>query len=255
MSTPASPGPQVPEQPTGFFVTREIVAGFLAPLESLKFFAEHKIYLLMGLAPFVVGLVCYFWVFSLWGLPWVVSLLATWGFDPTGTGLLVTAGLTAIYYIGAFILFALLGMPLVTVLASPLFDIIAEKAFHTHVKFPVQIPALSVRLFVRSFVNETLKTMLVIGCLFASFVVPLLAPFAALGGLWFFGWDHLDRTLAILHLPLRKRIFFGFRHFLACVSLGIWRYMPLIGTLLAFVMSAAGALTVARISKQKELIR
>lgn len=146
------------------------------------------------------------------------------------------------------IAYGFIAVPIVNVLASPLFDVVAQKTYQS-VREQVETP-FSFTYVLRSLAFEAFKLLLIAllaVILIASQFLALLAPFALIFSLWFFGWDHVDRTLGVLGLPLRTRISFGIRHFVACLSLGVWMFIPFLSTLFAFTFASAGASVVARI--------
>jgi len=157
--------------------------------------------------------------------------------------------------IASVLLFTVVGVPLLNVLLSPLLDVIAAKAYVETSGKP--IPNLGAADFLRSLLSEASKAVIVYTVIVLGFFLPMLlpgglfvsaaiAPLGLLVSIWFFGWDNADRTLALLGWPLRRRIAFGLRHFLACIALGVWAFVPFAGTLLSFTMAAAGAMVVAR---------
>lgn len=232
-----------------WFLSRDIQAGFFSPVDSLKFFARHKFLLVMGMAPHALGLVGYLWFL----LNWVYAaaernLTQLSAFTP---GSLSGMALQAALVIFGLVTYTLIGLPVISVLASPLFDLIAEKAYID--ASGRTLPKPSFADFFRSFVSECAKTLIILAFIVLSFFLPLMAPVGFLVSIWFFGWDHMDRTLSLKGMTLGPRLLFGIKHFPACLALGLWVYIPFAGTLLTFAMSAAGAIAVAKIESPADV--
>lgn len=226
----------------------ELAIGFFAPIDSLKFLGRHKFLLLLGLVPHLVGFVAYIWALYVHVVPFVSDKFASYAaFFSNSVAHFLLAAST---YVAGLVLYTLVGLPLVSTLASPLFDIIAARTYEETAA--LKLPTLGFTDMVRSFLSECSKLTIIFSILAICFFIPLLGPVAFVVSLWFFGWDHMDRTLSLMGLNLRQRIAFGLRHSLTCLSLGLWSYVPFAGTLLSFVMSAAGAYAVARAQTSKE---
>jgi hypothetical protein len=253
-----------------FFVTHELREGFLAPLDSLKFFRRHKILLVSALAPQVAFLAGMLWAAFTRVLPWAEARLAS-GLATSGTlgemaasvpdGLLAGA-LAIALFIACVVLYTLLGVPFLNVVLSPLFDIMAARAYEE--TSGRKLPNLGWSDFFRSFLSECSKLIIIYTTIILAFFVPLLVPAGfvlsfllgplfLVASIWFFGWDHMDRTLALQGLGLRRRLLFGVRHALGCSALGLWTYVPFAGTLFSFTMAAAGAMVVAKVENPKTL--
>jgi uncharacterized protein involved in cysteine biosynthesis len=135
---------------------------------------------------------------------------------------------------------------LVSAISSPIYDFIAAKTFEksTGEKLPNQ----GFRQMISSIITEVVKLSGYFGLLALSFFVPVLAPFFFLFSIWYLGWDHLDRTLLLMNKSFFERVGFGIKHVLACLSLGAWSYIPLLGGLFGFTFASAGAIAVARLT-------
>jgi hypothetical protein len=245
-----------------FFVTREMQAGFMAPIDSLRFFARHKLLLVSALAPHLALLVAALWASFAFGLPYaseqVVKMLPATGLLSGVSPTIVLAFVGIAIFIACILLYTLIGVAILNVLLSPLFDMIAAKAYvETSGR---ALPKLGWSDFVRSFLSESSKMILVYTAFIVAFFLPMLLPGGILFSIviapgflvvsiWFFGWDAMDRTLALQGRGLRQRLLFGLRHFVGCMSLGVWMYVPFAGTLLSFSLSAAGALVVAKVER------
>lgn len=232
-------------QPSRLGIFKQVGVGFISPLDSLKFLMNHKALMVLGLAPTIAGLVGYFYLVHTQLLPWVTLELTTqqW-FQELSFNWAITQSLVFVVYLLAFLVFNFIGMPLVNIIASPLFDVIASKALEEY--GGQKLPKLSFFSFLESFLSQIFKAMVyILGFMFVIWL-PALAPLTFLASIWFFGWDQLDRSLGLCGLPVRSRILYGVRHSIACMSLGVWLYIPFAGTLLTFVMSGAGAITVVK---------
>jgi hypothetical protein len=237
------------------FLVHQMQSGFLAPLECLKFFRGHKLLLVSALAPHLAFLAGLVYASVVYGVPYVQSFgqSALEGLPP----LLVESVLGLALILLSLLLYTLLGVSLLNALLSPLFDVIAAKAYEETAGRP--LPELGFSDFFRSFLSECSKSLIVITCLTVGFFLPmvtggllltfLIAPALLFVSIWFFGWDNIDRTLSLMGWSLKARLLFGVRHALACFSLGLWVYVPFAGTLLSFTLAAAGAIVVAKVHR------
>lgn len=245
-----------------FFVTHELSAGFLAPLDSLRFFRRHKLLLVSALAPHLLLAVGLLWAAFLFGLPLANQHLAqlfpeiAGGTGMSAYALSILVGLAI--GVACILLYTLVGVALLNALFSPLFDVMAAKAYEETSGKP--LPKLGWSDFLRSFLSECSKLVIVYTCIVVAFFLPVLipggiivtlivGPALLLISIWFFGWDAVDRTLALKGLGLRQRLLFGVRHALACAALGLWTYVPFAGTLFSFTLAAAGAMVVAKVER------
>ena len=233
----------------------------MAPLDSLKFFKNHKFLLVSVLAPHILAFGLGVWALFSFGHPWILE----YGAKLTETiPAFVVSGIISFSLAVAYTLvFTFVFVPLLNAMLSPIFDIIAVKAYEQ--ASLRSLPKLGASDFFRSFVSECSKTFLIIivvavGVLLPS-IIPggfllyvLLAPAGLVLSIWFFGWDHVDRTLSLMGLSLSQRLMFGVRHATGCFCLGLWMYVPFAGTLLSFTFSAAGAILVAQIHGQKHSV-
>ena len=231
------------------FIQREMHEGFLAPLNSLRFLRHHKFLLVIGLAPHLAGVAGCFWFLQNHAIAFAQEQLAAWSVH-VGQGVFKFALFSFVYVLGT-LLYSVLVMPLVNTLASPLFDVIAARAYEQTSGY--LLPRSRFSEVVRSFLSECSKCILLLGVFVLAFFIPIIAPLLFLASIWFFGWDHCDRTLSLMGFSLPKRLAFGFKHALACMCLGIWAYVPFAGTLLSFVMSGAGAMVVARVQSARDV--
>jgi hypothetical protein len=235
----------------GFFLSREIRNGFFSPLDSLKFFAKHKGLLFIGVAPQILGIAAYCYFLNESAVIKAQEFLVRMGLLEAGvTDGLAFGSFQIAFYVLAILLYALLGLPIVSTIASPLYDLIAQRAY-TYTS-GIILPKDSLAQMLRSFVSEIIKLVIIYAAIFLSWINPVFVPIGMLFSLWFLGWDQFDRTLALLHYPLRRRFAFGFKHGLSCISLGLWFYIPFAGSLMAFTFAAAGAIAVANVQSSRE---
>jgi hypothetical protein len=228
----------------------EIRAGLLAPLDAVGFLWRRKILLLLCLTVQIVAFVGYFWALSCWVFPAIegelTKSLANLSYEWLRA--LLEHGAVASLYLLAFLLYALVMLPIVNVLAGPLFDWVSAEAYAEFSGEPVR--SLSLGAVVRSLLFEVVKTAFLIGLLaltLLSYVAIFLAPIVLIVAIWYCGWEQMDRTLGALGYRPLRRVGFGLVHFVACMSLGVWMVIPFFGTLFAFAFAPAGAIAVARV--------
>jgi uncharacterized protein involved in cysteine biosynthesis len=230
----------------------DVSAGLYSPIQSLRFLLNNKFVMSIGLAPQVLGLVAYIWLAVHYLLPYVDRVVmdavpASWNVGILGViaQSFVTLLLIALYAV-AF-------LPLVGALASPLYDIVAARAFEQ--RTGRQLPHQGLKAMMHSMGSEIVKLFVYYLLLAATLLIPALSPFFLVFSIWYLGWDLMDRTLTLMNLSLGQRATFGLRHALACLGLGIWAYIPLVGAALGFAFAAAGALSVARLTPDSRLTK
>lgn len=230
---------------TSFF-TKQFRVGFFAPIDSLKFLVKHKGLLFIGLAPHLAGVVGYFWALRTWVVPLLVDKMSANGvITATTQGTMTQSVAVVSIYIIGMLLYALLGLPLVTVCANPIYDVVAGSTFEKTTG--QSLPPSTLRTTLRSLLSEVIKLCILFILICIGFIVPISAPIIFLISIWYLGWDFMDRTLSMLQKTLRSRVLFGVRHPIACCMLGLWIYIPFAGSLLAFVMASAGAMAVGQL--------
>lgn len=227
---------------------QQITIGIKSPIYSVKFFLHNKVILLLGIIPHVINLIIYIWivrhiVIAKWIKPLFHSLSHKW--DGTFIApIFNSVFIEIVVWIIGILMYGIFGTAFVNAVASPVYDIIAQKAFEK--TSGRAIPKQSFMDYIDSIVSEITKAI-VIFCLFIiSFFVQIFAPLALFIGIWYLGWNNIDRTLLLLNIPLKKRFLFGVRNWGLCIGLGIWSYIPVIGVLFAFSSAAAGAIIVAQ---------
>lgn len=228
----------------------DVSAGLFSPIQSLRFLLNNKFVMFIGLAPQILGLAAYIWISAHHLLPYVDGVVmdavpASWN-----AGVLAVIAQSVVILL-LIALYAVAFLPLVGAIASPLYDIVAARAFEqsTGRKLPHQ--GFSETL--HSMGSEIVKLFIYYLLLAATLFVPALAPFFLVFSIWYLGWDLMDRTLTLMNLQLRQRVGFGLRYVLACLALGVWAYIPLVGAALGFAFAAAGALSVARLMPESQL--
>ena len=235
---------------------QQLFIGLKAPIHSVRFFLRNKGMLFLGIAPHILNLIIYFWlvrniVIANWILPLFHSLAQKWKgsfiapmFNPTLIEIMV--------WIIGILLYGIFGTAFVNAAASPIYDIIAQNAYEkTSGK---KTPKQTFMDFIDSIISEVTKAVVILCLFILSFFVQIFAPFIFLLGVWYLGWNNIDRTLLLMNIPLRKRILFGIRNWGLCIGLGLWCYIPILGTLMAFSMAAAGAIVFAKFEKKQTFI-
>jgi hypothetical protein len=228
----------------------------LAPLHAFRFLWQNKLLLWGSIAAHALAFCLYLFAISQWGIPFLQSHLsphlATWTANTTALTVFSTLFLVSIYLL-AIILYSIIGISIANTLLSPLFDVIAARSYE-HVS-GMTIPNLGFSSFAKSFLFEIMKIALVgtilLGTILST-VLLFLSPLVFVFSVWFFGWQEIDRTLGLLGLNWRKRIWFGLRHFPACLAFGIWFYVPFLSTVCAFAMTSAAAIVAARVQSESE---
>jgi Etoposide-induced protein 2.4 (EI24) len=227
---------------------QQIMIGIKSPIYSVRFFSRNKGMLLLGIVPHIVNLIIYFWivrniVIAKWVIPLFHSLAKRWDgtyFAQIFNPIFIE---TVVWIIG-ILLYGIFGTAFVNAIASPIYDIIAQSAYEkTSGK---SIPKQTLMDFIDSIISEVTKAVVILCLFIISFFVQIFAPLVFFAGIWYLGWNNIDRTLLLMNIPLRKRLLFGFRNWGLCIGLGLWSYIPLIGALMAFSMAAAGAIVFAK---------
>ncbi|APJ02579.1 EI24 domain-containing protein [Silvanigrella aquatica] len=226
----------------------QIFLGFKAPVYSVRFFLRNKVLLLLGIGPHIINLFIYFWiirsiVIAKWVKPLFHSLELRW--EGTFVAPLFNPVLieVVIWIIGV-LLYGIFGTAFVNAVASPLYDIIAQKAYEK--TSGRNIPKQTFMDFIDSIISEITKAVVIICLVIISLFVQIFAPLVFFAAIWYLGWNSIDRTLLLMNIPLKKRLRFGLKNWGLCIGLGFWNYIPIIGALMAFAMAAAGAIAVAK---------
>lgn len=228
---------------------KKVRTGLFAPAHSLRFLLDNKLLLFIGLAPQVLGLVCFVWLAAATVIPAaetaILSLL------PLSWDGGVVSGVVAIGVILILVIaYAVIWVPLMSTLASPLYDFIAGQTYQK-----VSGRALAPqkwRDMIRGIVSEATKLFVYILFIIMGLLLPPLSPLIIMFTIWYLGWDLMDRTLLLTGRSFRERIAFGLRHIVPCLTLGLWVYFPLVGALLGFAFACAGAISVAQLEKFRE---
>lgn len=147
----------------------------------------------------------------------------------------------------AILLYGILGITFVNAIASPIYDVITQAAFEETAQ--KKLPKQTFMDFIDSMISEFTKAVIIFSLFIISFFIQIIAPLLFLLGLWYLGWNTIDRTLLLMNMPLKERIGFGLRNFALCIGLGIWNYIPVFSILIAFALAPAGAIAVAKTDK------
>ncbi|MGY3803256.1 EI24 domain-containing protein [Pigmentibacter ruber] len=232
-------------------VFKQLLLGFKSPIYSVKFFKHNKAMLFLGVAPHLVNVVIYFWIvrniiLAKWLIPLFHSLAEKWQgsfFSP----LFNTTFIEIFVWILGILLYGVFGTSFVNAVASPIYDLIAQNAYEKFAR--KKVPKQTFMDFIDSIISEITKAVIIFSLFIVSFFVQFFAPVVFFFAIWYLGWNNIDRTLLLLNLPLKKRILFGIKHWGLCVGLGIWCYIPIFGTLMAFSFAASGAIIYAHFEK------
>jgi hypothetical protein len=218
--------------------------GLTSPLYSLRFLLRNKTLLAMGLAPQAAGFAVFLFVAWEFALPllsgWILGWVPSDWHSATLGGLIATAA-----FLLLVILYGLVAIPLISVLAGPIYDHLAAKAYES--ASGQSLGNQIIGHMVRSLVSEVGKLLVYWLILLSALLAPPLAPFSLTFSVWYLGWDIMDRTLAQAPGSLGQRFSFGLRHPLACLGLGVWAYIPFAGAALGFAFAAAGGIAAAHL--------
>ena len=226
----------------------DLGVGLLSPVHSLRFFRNNKSLLFIGLAPQCIGLAAFVWVSTTHLVPYVNNFITSELPASWQTGALLNL-VSLLVFMLLLLAYGLICVPVVGALSSPIYDHIAAKTYE--ITTGQKLPKQGLGEMLSSIATEIVKLSVYFGLLGLSFIIPALAPFFFFFSIWYLGWDHLDRTLLLMNKTLGQRVAFGFKHVLACLSLGAWSFIPLLGGLFAFTFASAGALAVGRLTARK----
>ncbi len=238
------------------YPANEIAHALLAPLHAFSFLWRNKTLFWGALFSHITAFALYIFAIAKWVIPFSQELLA-----PKIAGLTSDAMAISVFstffslsvYVLAIILYSIIGISIANTILSPLFDIIAARSYE-HIT-GMKLPNIRFSVFAKSFFVEVVKVAFMLALVVAtvlSKLLILLSPLVFLFSIWFLGWQEIDRTLGLQGLSWRKRLWFGVRHFPACLAFGIWFYVPFLSTLCAFVMTSAAAIVAARVQSEKE---
>lgn len=229
-------------------VLKKFFVGFTAPLHSARFLFQKKSLFILGVAPQILTFILYFWavdkfIIGKWLLPFLNSLVLKTN-NPFFLAMLKPQFFEVIIWIVAFLFYGVLGAAFVNAAASPIYDYIAKKSYEASSKD--KLPIQTIGDFIDSIISEITKAVVVFCVFIISFFIHIFAPLLFLLGIWYLGWNSIDRTLLLLNLPLKERLRFGLQNTALCVGLGVWSYLPIISSLFAFTTASAGAMLVAK---------
>lgn len=220
--------------------------GLAAPLDCLRFMRSKKSLLVIGLAPYIIAFILYLVLVGKNVSPLLTGFLIEQGILPVQEGL-AHWFVAVILWILALTIFSLLGPSVINTVASPLYDHISSKTYTHFAQRP--LPSETLIQYFRSFIGECTKLVIWLMVIVVIAATPFAAPLGAPFALWFLGWTHVDRTLNLQALTLKKRLIFGIENAPACFGLGLWSLIPGFNTLFTFMMASAGAIIVAKVEK------
>lgn len=220
--------------------------GLASPLDCLRFMRSKKSLLVIGLAPYIIAFALYSVLIGKFVSPLLFGFLVDKNLLSQQVGFPHSL-VSVVLWIFALMIFSLLGPSVINTVASPLYDHISSKTYLHFAKRP--LPAETLIQFLRSFLGECSKLALWLMVIIVIAATPFAAPLGAPFALWFLGWTHVDRTLNLQALPLKKRLIFGFENAPACFGLGLWSLIPGFNTLFSFLMASAGAIIVAKLEQ------
>ena len=230
------------------FIPRQFILGFLSPIHSARFLFQKKSLFLIGVAPQIINFILYFWVVNKfiigkWLNPFLSSLE-----EKSNLSFIVTIFkpefFQTLIWVLALLLYGILGASFVNAIASPVYDYIAKKSYESNSK--KIIPYQTIGDTIDSIISEFTKAIFVFCVFIISLFFPVLSPLFFILGIWYLGWNSVDRTLLLLNLPLKERLKFGARNSAMCIGLGLWCYIPLLAPIIAFAIASAGATLVAK---------
>lgn len=223
--------------------------GLRAPLDSLRFLLGNKTTLLLGLAPQLIGLAGFI-ALATKPAAFLTSMVNGW-FPAAWQGGALEVASSIVVTLLLMALYTVVWVPIVGVVASPVYDVVARRAFTAAAGCP--LPSQPLSAVISNALGEAAKLLAYFFLLALAVVIPLLSPVFIVFSVWYLGWDIVDRTLAQTALTLRDRVRWGLGNPLACMGLGIWAFVPLVGALLGFAFAAAGGIVAARVGLiQKE---
>lgn len=230
---------------------KHFFASLGSPVEAIRFLSRRPFWLFMGILPHVLNIILYVWfvakiVIDKWMHPLLTFLGIKWE-SSFVSGLAQSTLLEIVVWFVAVILYGAIGVAFVNVVASPIYDILAQKAFES--TSGRKISSQSFMDFVDSIISEVTKGLIILSVVIISLFLSFLAPVFFVASIWYLGWNHIDRTLLLLKLPFRQRIFFGLKNAPLCFGLGVWSYIPFLNALLSFTLAISGAILVAKHSE------
>lgn len=226
--------------------------GLASPLDCLRFMRSKKSLLVMGLAPYIIAFILYLLLVGKKVSPVLMGFMIDRGLLPVQEGFSHTV-VSVVIWLLALTVFSLLGPSVINTLASPLYDHLSSKTYQHY--SGRSLPSESLVQYLRSFIGECTKLVLWFMVIVVIAATPYAAPLAAPFALWFLGWTHIDRTLNLQALTLKRRIIFGFEQAPACFGLGLWSLIPGFNTLFTFLMASAGAIIVAKVEQPDKSLK
>jgi len=231
-------------------IVREFMRGLGAHADGMRFAFGNKRYLPLLLVPFALTLLLYsagFYVFTLY-----VDRLLDWIWSPAAgdaSGFMATLYwlyehlLSAILYVMLFAIMYFAYMIVANILASPLYDVIAERIGRRPEFVHMRTGAGEGFSILRTVFEELKKALFMLGLPLALLFIPILgAPLSVLLAMLVLGWDFVDFSLAKDHPTFRDRLAFVRRHPFLLLGFGLPLLAPFVHILLFPFAIVSGSL-------------
>lgn len=218
---------------------REFVRGLKAHGEGMRFAFANKRYLPLLLVPFALTLLLYsagFYVFTLY-----VEQILDWIWAPAAseaTGFMATLRwlyehlLAAILYVLLFVIMYFAYMLIANILASPLYDVIAERIGKRKEFAALRTGKDEGFGILRTVFEELKKAVYLLVLPLLLFFVPVIgAPLSALLAMLLLAWDFVDFSLARDEPSFKGRLAFVRRHPFLLLGFGLPLLAPFVNIL------------------------
>lgn len=219
---------------------REFAQGLNAHMDGIRFAFANKRYLPLLLVPFLLTLLLYsvgFYTFTLY-----VDQILNWLWAPgttEATGFMATLRwlyvhlLSAILYVLLFAIMYFTYMIIANILASPLYDMIAERiGKREEFKHLRQDTAAGIGIF-RTVFEELKKALFVLVLPLALLFIPVVgAPLSVILAMVLLAWDFLDFSLSKDEPTFGGRLRFVRQHPLLLLGFGLPLLAPFLHILL-----------------------
>lgn len=217
-------------------IVREFMRGLGAHAEGMRFAFANKRYLPLLLVPFGLTLLLYsagFYFFTLY-----VDQILDWIWSPSAqqsSGFMATLYwlyehlLGAILYVILFAIMYFAYMIVANILASPLYDVIAERIGKRPEYADLRTGAGDAISIVRTVFEELKKALFMLALPLALLFVPILgAPLSALLATTLLAWDFLDFSLGKDHPTFAARLRFVRKHPFLLLGFGLPLLAPFV---------------------------
>ena len=223
----------------------------LSPIIALKFLLKNKYLLFLSFGPHVIFFAIYILLLKLF---FIDSYFKVFYDNYVGAHINFFTKYIFTYLVAQsliwvllLVLYSVIGFFFVNAVASPLYDIVAQKTYEQVSK--EKLRDQNFKEILNSLLSELIKFIIIVALFIASFFLQVLAPVSFLFYIWYLGWSQMDRTLALMNWKLRERFYYGLRNFLSCFSLGVWLVIPFLGMVFAGSIASAAAYCVAQNKK------